>query len=329
MSSLAPLLQAFFTDRLMSQRRASPHTIAAYRDTFRLLLGYACAQTGKAPSALAISDLDAGCITGFLTHLQQVRGNSVRTRNARLAAIHSLFGYAALRHPEHAAVIQRVLAIPTARIERNLVSYLDHAEADALLAACDKTTRTGRRDHAMFALAIQTGLRVSELTCLRVADIHLGTGAHVHCIGKGRKERRTPLLPTSVTLMRAWIDENNAIPTDPLFPTTTGRPLSRDAVERRLHLATTRAQAACPSLMTKQITAHTLRHTAAMRLLHAGVDVTVIALWLGHEQITTTNIYLHADMTIKQNAIAKIIPHDAAPGRYQPPDPVLAFLANL
>jgi site-specific recombinase XerD len=329
MSSLSPLLQAFFTDRLMTQRRASPHTIAAYRDTFRLLLGYATAQTGTAPSALAISDLDAGCITGFLTHLQQVRGNSVRTRNARLAAIHSLFGYAALRHPEHAAVIQRVLAIPTARVERNLVTYLDHAEADALLAACDLRTRTGRRDHAMFALAIQTGLRVSELTCLRVADIHLGAGAHVHCMGKGRKERCTPLLATTVTLIGAWINENNPTPTDPLFTTTTGRPLSRDAVERRLHLATARARTACPSLAGKQVTAHTLRHTAAMRLLHAGVDVTVIALWLGHEQITTTNIYLHADMTIKQNAIAKITPQDATPGRYQPPDPILAFLAKL
>jgi integrase/recombinase XerD len=201
MTSLAPLLQAFFTDRLMTQRRASPHTITAYRDTFRLLLGYASNQTGATPSALQISDLDAACITGFLTHLQQVRGNSVRTRNARLAAIHSLFGYAALRHPEHAAVIQRVLAVPSARIERNLVTYLDHAEADALLAACDQTTRTGRRDHAMFALAIQTGLRISELTSLTVADVHLGNGPHVHCVGKGRKERRTPLLPATVAVL--------------------------------------------------------------------------------------------------------------------------------
>jgi integrase/recombinase XerD len=329
MSSLAPLLQAFFTDRLMTQRRASPHTIAAYRDTFRLLLSYATAQSGTAPSALEISDLDAPCITGFLTHLQQDRGNSVRTRNARLAAIHSLFTYAALRHPEHAAVVQRVLAIPTARVERNLVTYLDHAEADALLGACDQTTRTGRRDHAMFALAIQTGLRVSELIGLAVADIHLGTGPHVHCTGKGRKERRTPLLATTVAVMNVWLSERNGQPADPLFATTTGRPLSRDAVERRIRLATTRARAACPSLAGKQVTAHTLRHTAAMRLLHAGVDITVIALWLGHEQVATTNIYLHADMTIKENAIAKITPQDATAGRYQPSDPVLAFLASL
>ena len=329
MTSLAPLLQAFFTDRLMTQRRASPHTIAAYRDTFRLLLDYACTQTGATPSGLQISDLDTGCVIGFLTHLQQVRGNSIRTRNARLAAIHSLFSYAALRHPEHAAVIQRVLAIPSARIERNLVTYLDHAEADALLAACDQTTRTGRRDYAMFALAIQTGLRISELTGLKIADVDLGNGPHVHCVGKGRKERRTPLLPATVSVLKAWISERAGSPADALFATSTGRPLSRDAVERRVLLTATRAEAACPSLTGKRVTTHTLRHTAAMRLLHAGVDITVIALWLGHEQIATTNIYLHADMTIKENAIAKITPQDAAAGRYQPPDPVLAFLASL
>ena len=329
MTSLAPLLQAFFTDRLMTQRRASPHTIAAYRDTLRLLLDYVETQTGIPPSGLQISDLDATCITGFLTHLQQVRGNSVRTRNARLAAIHSLFGYAALRHPEHAAVIQRVLAIPTARIERNLVTYLDHHEADALLSACDKTTRIGRRDHAMFALAIQTGLRISELIGLTISDVHLGNGPHVHCVGKGRKERRTPLLPATARVLREWISERTGTPDAPLFATSSGQPLSRDAIERRIHLAASRAQAECPSLGNKRVTAHTLRHTAAMRLLHAGVDTTVIALWLGHEQITTTNIYLHADMTMKEDAIAKIAPQDVVGGRYQPPDAVLVFLASL
>jgi integrase/recombinase XerD len=222
-----------------------------------------------------------------------------------------------------------VLAIPSARIERNLVTYLDYAEANALLAACDQATRTGRRDHAMFALAIQTGLRISELTGLSVADVHLGNEPHVHCVGKGRKERRTPLLPATVRVLRAWISERAGEPGDPLFATSTGRPLSRDAIERRIQLTTARARAACPSLIGKHVTAHTLRHTAAMRLLHAGVDTAVIALWLGHEQIATTNIYLHADMTIKENAIAKITPQDAAAGRYQPPDPVLAFLASL
>jgi site-specific recombinase XerD len=330
MTSLAPLLQAFFTDRLMTQRQASSNTISAYRDTFKLLLGYVQNQTGRTPSALEISDLDAGIVAGFLTHLETARGNSARTRNARLAAIHSLFSYASLRHPEHAAVIQRVLAIPTARIRRNIVTWLVPAEADALLAACDQTTRTGRRDHAMFTLAIQTGLRISELIRLTVADIQFGDGAYVHCLGKGRKERRTPLLPITLTVLRGWIAERGDDPSGPLFTTTTGRALSRDAIEHRVNHTTTRAAAFCQSLTNKQITAHTLRHTAAMRLLHAGVDVTVIALWLGHEQTATTNIYLHADMTLKENAIAKVTPPTiAAQGRYQPPDLVLAFLDAL
>lgn len=331
MTSLAPLLQAFFTDRLMTQRQASPNTIAAYRDTLTLVLGYVQNQTGKTPSALEISDLDADTITGFLTHLETVRGNSTRTRNARLAAIHSLFTFAALRHPEHAAVIQRVLAIPTARTRRNIVTYLDAAEADALLAACDQDTRTGRRDHAMFTLAIQTGLRISEIIALTTTDIHTGPGAHVHCVGKGRKERRTPLLPATLTVLRRWIDEQDGDdPAGPLFTTTTGHPLSRDAIEHRIRHTVTRAAITCPSLVDKQVTAHTLRHTAAMRLLHAGVDTTVIALWLGHEQIATTNIYIHADMTLKENAIAKVTPpQTAAQGRYQPPDAILAFLKAM
>ena len=330
MTSLAPLLQAFFTDRLMTQRQASSNTIASYRDTFQLLLGYVCDQTGKTPALLEISDLDATCVTGFLTHLETVRGNSARTRNARLAAIHSLFGYAALGHPEHAGVIQRVLAIPTARMQRNTVTYLDAAEAGAFLAACDQDTRAGRRDHAMFTLAIQTGLRISELIGLSIADIRTGAGPHVHCIGKGRKERRTPLLPATVAILSRWIAEHGGPADAPLFTTTTGRPLSRDAIERRIRVTVTSAAVSCPSLVSKRVTAHTLRHTAAMRLLHAGVDTTVIALWLGHEQIATTNIYIHADMTLKENAIAKVTPPaTASQGRYQPPDAVLAFLAAL
>lgn len=330
MTSLAPLLQSFFTDRLMTQRQASPNTIAAYRDTFKLLLSFVHDQTGKAPSALEISDLDADAVTGFLTHLQTVRGNSVRTRNARLAAIHSLFSYAALAHPEHAAVIQRVLAIPTARIQRNIVTWLDEAEADEFLAACDRGTRTGRRDHAMFTLAIQTGLRISELIGLTLADIHTGTGAHVHCLGKGRKERRTPLLPATVTVLQRWIDEHGGPVEAPLFTTPTGRALSRDAIEKRIRTTVTTATESCPPLKDKQVTAHTLRHTAAMRLLHAGVDTTVIALWLGHEQIATTNIYLHADMTLKENAITKVTPPmTVTEGRYRPPDDVIAFLDTL
>jgi integrase/recombinase XerD len=282
MSDLAPILQEFFTRRLVSQRDASPATIAAYRDTFRLLLCFTAERAGKAPSALGLADLDALAITAFLEHLQQVRGNSVRTRNARLAAIHSLFAYAALRHPEHAALIQRVLAIPGKRRDRATVTYLTGPEADALLAACDQATRTGRRDHAMLALAVQAGLRVSELTSLTCADIRLQTGPHVHCTGKGRKDRDTPLLPATVRILKAWRAERGGQPGDPLFPGPSGQRLSRDAVERRVALYSGRAAAACPSLAAKHVTAHTLRHTAAMRLLLAGVDITVIALWMGH-----------------------------------------------
>lgn len=331
MTSLGPLLQAFFTDRLMTQRQASPHTIAAYRDTFKLLFTYLQEQTGKAPQTLEIGDLDAARIGGFLTYLEQVRGNTPRTRNARLAAIHSLFSYAALRHPEQADTIQRVLAIPAARVRRNLVTWLTDCEVTALLNACDQDTRTGRRDHAMFVLAIQTGLRVSELIGLTIADIHTGTGPHVHCVGKGRKERCTPLLPATVAIMKTWTAERAAnSDTEPLFTTTTGRTLSRDAIEARIRRTKAKATKNLPSLKDKHVTAHTLRHTAAMRLLHAGVDTTVIALWLGHEQVATTSIYIHADMTIKEQAIAQTTPlSKTTPTRYRPTDATMAFLDKL
>lgn len=329
MTALAPTLQAFFTSRLIRQRQASPSTIAAYRDTWRLLLGYCSARTGKQPSDLQITDLDAPLIAAFLDHLQQDRGNSARTRNTRLAGIHSLFGYAALQHPEHAELIARVLAIPPKRFDKALVTWLAEDELDALLAAPDKTTWAGRRDHAMILLAAQTGLRVSELTGLTRSDLHLGTGPHVSCYGKGRKQRITPLTKTTVTVLRAWLAERHAQPGQPLFPNRTGGQLSRDAVERRLasHLAT--ATRHCPSLKTKNVTAHTLRHTAAMRLLHAGVDTSVIALWLGHEQAGTTQIYLHADLALKEKALARTTPPHTKPGRYKPPDQLLAFLEAL
>jgi site-specific recombinase XerD len=322
-------MQAYFTGRLVSQRGASPNTIAAYCLTFRLLLQFAAKRTGKPPSALDIGELDAPLIAAFLNHLEKHRGNSIATRNNRLAAIHSLFAYLALHHPEHAASIQRVLAIPHKRTERNLVTYLTEPEVDALLEACDQTVWTGRRDHAMFVLTIQAGLRISELAALTCTDITLTTGANVHCTGKGRKERRTPLVPNTRKVLKAWLKERNGAPADPLFPTTTGGHLSRDAIERRLarHLAI--AAETCPSLKTKHVTMHTLRHAAAMRLLLAGNDVTVIALWLGHEQISTTNIYLHADMTHKQQAIDRAKPLNAKPGRYRPPDTLLKFLEDL
>lgn len=329
MSLLAPSLQAFFTDRLQTQRQASPNTIAAYRHTFQLLLRFATDRTGTPPSELDITQLDARLIASFLDHLEHDRGNTIQTRNNRLAAIHSLFAYLALHHPEHASTIQRVLAIPHKRTTKNLLTYLTDPEVDALLAACDQTTWTGRRDHAMLALTIQTGLRISELIALDCQDITLGTGANVHTIGKGRKARRTPLTPPIKRTLTAWLKERAGNPDDPLFPTRTGTRLSRDALEHRLvqHLQT--AAATYPSIAAKHITMHTLRHTAAMRLLLAGNDITVIALWLGHEQITTTQIYLHADMTHKQQAIDRTRPTNTKPGRYRPTDTLLAFLEAL
>ena len=328
-SALAPTLQAFFTDRLIRQRRVSAHTIAAYRDTLRLLLSYAADQTGKKPHSLDLADLDAPLIGAFLQHLEHDRHNSARTRNARLAAIHSLFSYAALRHPEHAATIGRVLAIPPHRFERNLVTFLTEAEAQALLAACDRRSWTGKRDHAMLLLAIQTGLRISELRALTVDDVRFGPGPHVHTVGKGRKERCTPLLPATVKILKTWLRERGGAPGEPLFPTRTGTALSRDAIEHRVAGYLTQARNDCPSLRTKNVTTHTLRHTAAMRLLQSGIDVTVIALWLGHEQVTTTNLYLHADMTQKERALARVTPTTGNPGRYQATDSVLAFLDAL
>lgn len=329
MSALAPALQAFFTDRLTKQRDASPNTIAAYKTGLRLLVTFAAARAGKNPSALDIADLDAPLVAAFLDHLERDRHNSVTTRNNRLAAIHSLFSHLALHHPEHAASIQRVLAIPTKRTQRNLVTYLDDNEVGALLGSCDVTRWTGRRDHAMFSLAIQTGLRISELAGLDRRDITLGSGANVHTVGKGRKQRRTPLIHPTRAILKAWLAERGGAPTDPLFPTTTGKRMSRDAIEHRLAHHLTLSSPSCPSLADKNVTMHTLRHTAAMRLLLAGNDITVIALWLGHEQIATTNIYLHADMTHKQRAIDRTKPIDAKPGRYRPPDTLLAFLEAL
>jgi integrase/recombinase XerD len=328
-TALAPVLQAFFTDRLIAQRQVSDHTVAAYRDTFRLLLAFAQSRTGTAPSDLRLDDLDAGLIGAFLEHLRNDRHNGARTRNARLAAIHSLFRYAALRHPEHAALIQRVLAIPPARFDKTVMSFLTCGEAEALLAAPDRSRWVGRRDHALLAVAIQTGLRVSELTGLTRSDVHLGTGPHIRCLGKGRKERCTPLTSQVVKVLRAWLDELGGGPADPLFPTSRRRPLSRDAVQLLVARHTRTAARACPALQAKGITPHTLRHTAAMRLLHAGVDITVIALWLGHERAETAQIYIHADQTIKQRALDRTTPPGIRPGRYRPPDHLLAFLEQL
>lgn len=329
MTLLAPTLQSFFTERLIGQRQASPHTVAAYRDTLRLLLTFAAKRLTLEPSQLHVDHLDASLVAAFLDHLEQERGNSVRSRNARLTAVRSLFRYAALRHPEHAAVIERVLSIPPKRFERNLVTFLTEPEVDALLAAPDRTTWTGRRDQALLGLAAQTGLRASELVGLRIADVYLGTGAHVSCVGKGRKQRITPLTEATVDVLRVWVTERAGRAEEPLFVTCTGRTLSRDALERRLARHVAKAAQECPSLQDKRVTLHVLRHTAAMRLLQGGVDTSVIALWLGHEQVETTQIYLHADLALKERALAKTAPPNTKPGRYRPSDSLIAFLESL
>ena len=329
MSALAPTMQAFFTERMLAQRRASANTVASYRDTFRILLGFAQRRTGRAPSKLQLEDLDATLIGAFLEHLEAERHNSVQTRNTRLAAVHSLFTYAALRHPEQAELIQRVLAIPNKRTDRQLVSFLTRAEIDALLEAPDRDTWIGRRDRALLLVAVQTGLRVSELTALTCADVELGTGAHVRCHGKGRKERITPLTSQAVGQLRAWLAERRGQPAEPLFPSRRGGALSRDAVELLVTRHAGTAVPHCPSLATKTVSPHVLRHSCAMQLLAAGVDTSVIALWLGHEGVETTQIYLHADLAIKERALDRTAPAGTRAGRYRPPDALLAFLESL
>jgi site-specific recombinase XerD len=323
------LLQAFFTERLMRQRQASPHTIASYRDTFRLLLEFVQLRLNKAPSELALDDLDAPLLGEFLDDLESRRGISARTRNVRLAAIHSFFKYAAFYHPANSLLIQRVLAIPSKRSDRSPIEFLIHSEIGALVAAPDTRTWIGRRDRALLLLAVQSGLRVSELVGLRCQDTVLGSGAHVRCQGKRRKERCTPLRKDAVTVLRAWFRERNGQPTDPLFPTVRGGQLSRDAVEDLLakHLRT--ASLRCPSLKHKRVSPHVLRHSAAMDLLQHGVDRSVIALWLGHESVETTQMYLHADMQLKEAALARTAPVNVGAARYRPSDRLLAFLNGL
>jgi site-specific recombinase XerD len=329
MTLIAPTLQAFFTDRLLQQRQASPQTIASYRDTLRLLLTYVHQRTGKTPARFGWDDLDATTISAFLNHLEDERHNSIRTRNLRLTAIRSLFSYAALRHPEHALLIQRVLAIPPKRFDKRIVTFLTAAEVDALLAAPGQDRWEGRRDRALILLAVQAGLRVSELTSLNCADVTLGAGASVRCEGKGRKQRTVPLTGPAETLLRAWLRERSGQPGDPLFPARTGRRLSRDAIALRISTHAATAAQRCPSLLGKRIHPHVLRHSCAMSLLQAGVDTSVIALWLGHAGVRSTDAYVHADISIKERALALTTPATAKPGRYHPTDKMLAFLESL
>lgn len=329
MSLVAPTLQSFFTDRLARQRQASPRTIASYRDSLRMLLVFVHRETGTAPRTLDWDDLDTEMICAFLDHLQTERGNSPRTRNLRLTAIRSLFAYASLRHPEHAAVIQRVLAIPAKRFDKSIVSFLNATEVDALLGAPDLARWEGRRDRALLLVAVQTGLRVAELTGLDCGDVTLGTGANVRCEGKGRKQRAVPLTSATAAVLAVWLAERMGRRDEPVFPTRTGRRLSADAVQRLVRKHATTAAIRCPSLRAEHVHPHILRHTCAMSLLQAGVDTAVIALWLGHADIRSTHTYLHADMTIKQRALDLTTPASALPGRYQPTDTLLAFLEAL
>ena len=323
------LIEEFFTDRLMRQRQASPNTFASYRDSFCLLFNFAELRLKKEPSTLSIEDLNAAFIGSFLNHIERDRGNCARSRNVRLAAIHSLFKYIALQDPIHSALIQRVLAIPTKRFERKLIDFLTKAEIDALLAAPDPSTWSGRRDSTLLYFAIQTGLRVSELIGLTCKDIVLGSGAHVRCQGKGRKERCTPLRKELVITLRSWLKEQSGQPDDPLFPNARGGFLSRDGVEYLLAKHVVIAGKQCPSLQKKRVSPHVLRHTAAMELLQHGVDTNVIALWLGHESPETTQIYVQANLKMKEKALAKTTPVNVKPGRYQPADQLLAFLKSL
>lgn len=329
MTLVAGLLQAFFTERLQHQRNASPHTIAAYRDTFRLLLAFAQARVRTPPSSLPLAALDAVLVAAFLQHLEQQRRNSVRTRNARLAAIHSFFRYVALHEPAHSALCQRVLAIPTKKFARKLITALTRVEQDALLGAPDRTTWLGRRDHAIIMLLLQTGLRVSELRDLRCEDIVVTVGAHVRCRGKGRKERCTPLTRETRSVIKAWLVERAGLLTESAFPNRRGTVLSRDAIERLVAKYAGLASHACRSLGKKRVSPHVLRHTTAVSLLQAGNDRSVIALWLGHESIETTQMYLDADLSMKERALARTAPLRTGPGRYRPDDTLLAFLCGL
>ncbi|HYY29910.1 MAG TPA: tyrosine-type recombinase/integrase [Chthoniobacterales bacterium] len=328
-TDLGTLVQAFFCKRLISQRRASQHTIASYRDTFRLLLAFAQKRLSRPPSQLELKDISPSLVSDFLDHLEATRSNRARTRNLRLAAIRSFFRFAALEAPDHGGVIQRVLAIPNKRCQRPLIGFLTRAEIEALLAAVDCRTWIGRRDYALLLVAMQTGLRLSELTAVRREDVSLGPGAHIHCVGKGRKERGTPLTKLARRVLQAWMKELRPIESAFLFPSLSGGRLSADAVQDLVNKHLAAARLKCPSLLKKRVTPHVLRHTAAMELLQAGVDRSMIALWLGHESVETTQIYLNANLAMKEEILAKINPVNGKPGRYRPTDRVLSFLSSL
>ena len=326
---LAALLERFFTQRLMQQRQASPHTVSSYRDTFRQFLKFTEQRLHKAPSQLNFQEIDAPLIMAFLDHLEMHQGVSIRSRNLRLTALHSFFRFAAFEAPAHSAQIQRVLAIPSKRFTRTLVQFLTRPEVDALLAGPDQRTWSGRRDHAFILLAVQTGLRLSEMSGLQRQDMILGTGAHVRVIGKGRKERCTPLARSTLVVLKAWLREPQRGDGNILFPSARGERLSVHGVQYLLNKHRMTASRVCSSLRDKRVTVHRLRHTTAMELLQGGVDRSVIALWLGHERVETTQIYLEATLAMKEKALAKTSPPHGRRGRYKPGDRLLAFLSDL
>lgn len=326
---LPTYLQRFFTERLGTQLKASPNTVTSYRDTFRLLLKYAAGRLRRSPTELWVVDIDADLVGLFLTEIERARGNSARSRNTRLSAIRSFFKYVAMNEPQLLHHCQRILAMPAKRHEKRAIDYLTRLEIEALIEAPDLATWHGRRDRALLALALQTGLRVSELIGLNRGDIVFGTGAHVRCIGKGRKERSTPIRKDCVKVLSDWLAERGGEEDDPVFLSNRNQRLSRDAVEQIVRKHVKAAIVKCPSLKKKRVTPHVLRHSAAMQLLQNGVDRTVIALWLGHESVETTQMYIHADIQLKEKAMARTHPVKAPPGRYRPDDKLLAFLEAL
>jgi site-specific recombinase XerD len=323
------LLQSFFTDRLLRQMRASPHTVASYRDTFRLLLRYTTERLGKSPSDLTLEDIDPSLVVDFLESMEAGRGNTTRTRNNRLAALRSFFRHVSVNEPAHVLRCQRILAIPQKRAQKKAIEFLTGEEIEALVAAPDSATWLGRRDRTLLLVLVQTGLRVSELTSLRRDGVVLGTGAHLRCDGKGRKRRCTPLRRDAVAALDAWLDEQQPAPEDPLFPSSRGGRLSTDAVERLVAKHAKAAQRICPSIADKNVTPHVLRHSAAMELRSHGTDLSVIALWLGHESVETTQMYLHADIQMKEQALARTAPIEGDAGRFQPGDALMAYLERL
>ena len=328
-STFPELLQNFFTDRLRNQMEASPNTIAGYRDTFRLFLRFAGEKRGKSPTKLRVEDLDAELVGDFLLHVETSRKNSARSRNIRLAAIRSFFRYVAMSEPAYMLHCQKILAMPSKRYIRRTVDFLDQPEIEALLKAPDRATWVGRRDHLVLLMAVQTGLRSSELVNLRQRDVVLGVGAHIRCEGKGRKQRCTPLRQETAKLMELWLKEHQGAENDPLFPTIRGDRMSRDAFERIVRKYTLSASVSCDSLVGKRVSPHVLRHSTAMELLQHGVDQSVIALWLGHESVETTQVYLHADLRIKEKVLSSLAVTSSRPGRYRPDDKLLAFLEGL